>query len=180
MNSVADTLPGYKASSWLGLTQRRRIVRIGKVPWLFGEIDHPALVQPKKRVVPASRQPGVYDHLRNSVLDLVDNERISRTAALRAVRQLISVLSPDSVFPHISADENGEVTVYWFADGSRLELSIPDRGGIYCHAVSEDMSSIGFEGFYDRLSDAPVREFVGYISDLISSKNPDWRQAFTS
>jgi hypothetical protein len=121
----------------------------------------------------------VSEHVQRELLSLVQDGDIPPLAAVRALKELLYVIPADAVFPHVTADENGEAAFYWFAGSGRLEILVPERGEIYCRAsgLSPDAS---FEGFCNRVPVARLRLAIEEITKLVTESNPDWQRVFGS
>ena len=116
-------------------------------------------------------------HIRGRLVELMQRDMITPRTAIRATAQIIRALPGNSVFPHVTADENGEVALYWLAGEERLEVLVPERGELYCRASGPD-PTLCFEGFFAVIPVPLIRAAIHAISATTRRKNKSWRQVF--
>ncbi|KRE42833.1 hypothetical protein ASG74_10720 [Knoellia sp. Soil729] len=111
--------------------------------------------------------------------ELLREERTNPRAAVRFLRVLRQIQKPEHVFPHITADEEGEIIALWSASKMSLELAIPAEGDAYLRMTDHDGSEI-VVGFFRWLPLLETSNFLSDLSDLVVQSNPRWRSLFAS
>lgn len=136
-------------------------------------LDVPRSAQINER----SRIPDGLEYARKRISELVDAEETSLLSAVRAVLQLRHALPVEGIYPQVAADENGELSFYWLAGQSRLEIVVPEKGAIYVRA-SGLTADLNEEGFFDALPAKRIRSIISELTKIVEKANPDWRRVF--
>lgn len=119
------------------------------------------------------------EYAERRVAELLGQGAIRVSTAVRFMRALRRIQLPEYVFPHISADEEGEIIALWIAGKMTLEMSIPAEGDAYLR-MTDSGGEERIVGFFPWLPVAEARNFLGHLTRVVTRSNPRWRSLFDS
>lgn len=99
-------------------------------------------------------------------------EAPSAIAYVRMLHLLRAVLAEDSVFPTMSADEEGGIIAEWRIANYSLEVDI-DPNGRFSYTIRHEGRRTG-----GGRSQTPLRKMIRDVSAVVAHVNPNWRSLF--
>lgn len=93
-------------------------------------------------------------------------------ASRRMLHILREVLAEDSVYPTMSADDEGGLIAEWHIGDSSLEIDVDPTGAFSYTVRKEGKRVLGGQ------SQTPLRKIIRDISALVARVNPNWRSLF--
>lgn len=164
-----------RAKSWVGPRHRRSGSRLVNVS---GDPKNDTAVE-RSAIGDVQVHNEGFEYAVARITELLNDGLARPGTAVRFLRVLRRIQSPDHVFPHISADEDGELIAFWSADKMSLELSVPSEGDVYLRMTDRDGREV-VVGFFRWLPNAEVRGFLSRLSRVVALSNPRWRRLFAS
>lgn len=93
-------------------------------------------------------------------------------------RLIDRISTHETIFPAITPDFEGGISLEWSSGALLIELSIESNGTYALFAEGVSSSSIHHEGDVHDMSLPSLKALIARFTDEISTRNPDWREHF--